>query len=320
MKTKTKIWLFSAAALVLAGLFLFGGVMMALGFNFAKLSTVKYETNEYEITDPYNDIRIEADTADILFLPSGDGKTTVVCHEEENQKHTVSVRDGVLSVKVNDTRAWYEHVGIRFGAPKVTVYLPAGAYGLLSLHVSTGDVVIPHEFSFGGVDVEASTGDVTLRASEAGEVRIKTTTGAIRAENIHAATLSLSVSTGSVTIDNATVTGSVNVQVTTGRTALTDLSCRRLYSEGSTGKITLTNTFARERIEIKRSTGDVTFGGCDATEISVRTTTGSVRGSLASPKDFDARSGTGRVRVPDTTTGGRCEIRVDTGDIHITLT
>jgi DUF4097 and DUF4098 domain-containing protein YvlB len=149
--------------------------------------------------------------------------------------------------------------------------------------------------------------------------KITTETGAIRVENVRAAVLSLSVSTGDVTVTDTAVSGPVTVKVSTGKTTLTNLSCRSLYSDGSTGKLTLENTFVRDKISIKRSTGDVLFSGCDATEIYVRTTTGSVRGSLASPKDFDAHSDTGRVRVPDTTTGGRCEIKADTGDIHITL-
>ena len=47
MKTGTKIWLIVAAALVLVGGGLFVVTMTMIGWDFSKLSTVKYETNKY---------------------------------------------------------------------------------------------------------------------------------------------------------------------------------------------------------------------------------------------------------------------------------
>ena len=48
MSRKTKIWLITAAALVLAGCLLFAGTMAAQNWDFSKLSTVTFETNTYE--------------------------------------------------------------------------------------------------------------------------------------------------------------------------------------------------------------------------------------------------------------------------------
>ena len=57
----------------------------------------------------------------------------------------------------------------------------------------------------------------------------------------------------------------------------------------------------------------------DAGEIFIKTTTGSVKGSLLSSKIFMARSDVGKITVPRTTTGGICEIETDTGTINITI-
>ncbi|MBR2023360.1 MAG: hypothetical protein IJ996_02435, partial [Clostridia bacterium] len=70
---------------------------------------------------------------------------------------------------------------------------------------------------------------------------------------------------------------------------------------------------------IERDTGGVQFTFCDAEEITVETDTGSVKGSLLSDKVFIAHSDTGRVIVPTTQTGGRCEINTDTGSIIIEI-
>ena len=76
---------------------------------------------------------------------------------------------------------------------------------------------------------------------------------------------------------------------------------------------------AAETFSIERNTGDVSFDGSDATEIFVKTTTGQVKGSLLTDKVFVAQTDTGHVDVPKTTTGGRCEITTDTGNVEIEL-
>ena len=68
-----------------------------------------------------------------------------------------------------------------------------------------------------------------------------------------------------------------------------------------------------------RSTGDVEFERCDAAELQIETDTGSVTGSLRSEKVFIAQSDSGRVKVPETASGGICRITTDTGRISIEI-
>ena len=70
MRTSTKIWLVAAILLILSGCMVFGGVMSMLGWNFEKLSTVKYESNEHTVTEPYRGISIRTVSADIVLVPS----------------------------------------------------------------------------------------------------------------------------------------------------------------------------------------------------------------------------------------------------------
>ena len=286
-----------------------------LQWDFTKLSTVKYESNDYEIGENYKNISIITDTADIVFAPSENAKTSVVCHEQKNVKHSVTVKDGTLVIALIDTRKWYEHIGINFGTPKITVSIPQGEYGTLSVKSSTGDVEIPKAFTFQSIDVSENTGNVTSYASALEVIKIKTSTGAIRVENASAGMLDLSVSTGKVTVSNVTCQGDVKINVSTGKTNLTDTTCKNVISSGDTGDLSLKNVIAAERFSVSRSTGDVKFSGCDAGELSVTTDTGDVTGSLLTDKVFITQTDTGRVDVPKTTTGGRCEIITDTGDI-----
>ena len=148
MSKSVKIWLIIAASLILIGSILFGGVMTMLNWNFGKLSTNKYEANHYEINEPYQNISIITDTADIVFVVSEDSKCHMGCYEQKSAKHSVTVKDGTLVIEIVDMRKWYEHIGINIGTPKIMVYLPEGEYGNLSISSDTGNVTIPEDFKF----------------------------------------------------------------------------------------------------------------------------------------------------------------------------
>jgi len=294
-----KIWLITAVALLLVGCMIFGGAMTVLKWDFTKLSTAKFEQNEYEITEAFQAISVDTDTADIVFLPSQDESCSVICYEQKNGKHSVAVKGDSLVIELVDTRKWYEHIGIGFGTPKITVYLPQAEYGALSVRSDTGDVEIPKNFRFESIDISEHTGDVRCGASASGTVRIKTTTGSICVQGIFAGALDLAVSTGKV--------------------HMSDVACQDLISSGSTGDITLKQVIAEGCLSVKRSTGDVRLEASDAAEILIETDTGDVEGSLLTDKVFITKTDTGRVSVPKSVTGGRCEITTDTGDIKISI-
>jgi len=320
MKKTTKIWLVIAASLVLLGSIVFVGVMSMLKWDFTKLSTGKYETNHYEINEDYKNISIVTDTADIVIIPSENLKTSVICHEPENMKHAVMLKDDTLVIEVIDTRKWYEYIGINFGGANITVYIPQEEYGWLSVRSDTGDVEISKDFTFESIDIQGSTGNVAKYASALKNVTIKLTTGNIGAESITVDELDLSVSTGGIRISNVTCQSDVKINVSTGKASLTNIACKNVISRGNTGDIFLKTVIAAEGFLIKRSTGDVKFDECDAAEIFVETDTGEVVGSLNTDKVFIAETSTGRIDVPNTTTGGRCEIITSTGNIKIDVT
>ena len=139
MKKSVKVWLIVAASLVLFGVLLFGGVMMSLNWDFLNLTTYKYETNEYAIAGEFKEIAINVDTADVEFLLSENGERRVVCYEYVNEKHTVTVENGILFISNIDNKKWYEHIHIGIHkSPQIKVYLPEGEYGSLNVAASTG--------------------------------------------------------------------------------------------------------------------------------------------------------------------------------------
>jgi DUF4097 and DUF4098 domain-containing protein YvlB len=279
MKKSTKIWLITATSLVALGCIMFSVAMTKIHWDFTKLSTVKYETNTYEVTDDFNSISMLTDTADILFVQSDDKICKVVCYEMSDMKHTTTVQNNTLTINVTDEREWYDHIGITLGSPKITVYLPKTEYDSLAIKEDTGDIEVPEVFKFKSIDIATSTGDIIIAG--------------------------------------VTCEGDIVINVSTGKANLTDIKCKSFISDGSTGDISLKNVIATEKFSIERSTGDVKFDACDATEIWVETDTGDVTGKLLSEKIFITETSTGDVNVPKSTNGGKCEITTSTGDIHI---
>jgi len=280
MNKKTKTSLISATCLVVIGCIIFAGVMSVLKWDFSKLSTVKYETNSYEITDNFKDISIISNTTDITLIPSEDEAISVVCREESKVKHLVEVKDNTLNIKVEDTRKWYEHIGLSFEIPKITVSIPKGEYGDLS---------------------------------------IKNSTGGIAVNNLSANSLNITNTTGKISLKGIDCQGDISVTVSTGKSELENVKCNNLTSNGTTGNATLKDVIAKGKFNIERSTGDVSFTKCDASEILIKTSTGNVKGSLLSDKVFIAKSSTGKIDVPRSTSGGICEVSTSTGNINITV-
>ena len=216
-----KIWLIIAVVLLICGIGLFTFAMQNLGWDYRELSTTKYESRTYDITEDFENIQIDISTADITFCLSKDGKCRVECQENEKFKSDVSVIDNTLTVKENENQKWYDHIGFNIGFAKISVYLPEKAYNSLDINASTSDILIKN--------------------------------------------------------------------------------------------------FAANTVKIKTSTGDIEFKGADAEELDIKTNTGDVFGTLLSDKTFVTETNTGTVKVPKSTSGGKCKIKTNTGDIKITI-
>lgn len=315
MGKATKLWVIMAAVFILLGCIIFGSVLIELNFDFTKLSTVKYEENAYTITDTIKNISINTNTADIIFKSANECK--VICYEETNAKHTVNVENNTLKISVNDQRKWYEMIGFSLSKPEITVYLPQNQYASLTINQSTGDMEIPQNLKFQIIDISASTGDVECSASVSDDLKIKLSTGDIELENISAKSIDLAVSTGEIDVDTVICEEDIKVTVSTGDVSLDNISCRNLISSGDTGDFELSNVIASEKFSLIRTTGDIELDRCDAAELYIKTDTGHVKGSLLGEKIFITHTDTGRVNVPKTVSGGKCEITTDTGDIKI---
>ncbi len=277
---KTKIWLIVATSLCVLGITIFVGAMTIMKWDFKKLSTTTYQTNEYQIEQEFKNITIITDTANIKIETLDIEQAKVTCFEEEKLFHSVNVENETLIIELKDNKKWYNHIGINFYTSKITLSLP--------------------NVNFENVNVKTSTGNISV-------------------ERLNSNSAEFSVTTGKVTVKNSNFTKLLNVKVSTGVTNLENITCKNLTTYGNTGDITLKNVIASEKFDIKRTTGDIKFDRSDSYEIKVSTNTGNVKGTLLSEKIFNVETDTGKKQVPNTTSGGICEITTNTGDVIITI-
>lgn len=311
----------TAVALLAVGLTLFTCAFAAAGFDLSKLSTEKYVTATYTLTDnqPFRRIHIRSTESDIEFKPSADGRFSVVCIEREKVTHEVSVNSGILNITDHDERAWYDHLTFSTKSLSMTVYLPEKTYDALSIDAGTGDVTIPADFIFGSLSIDLSTGDINCAAEVTDSVKINTGTGDVDYSAAAGGSLKIETNTGDILLDGV-IADSVDLSASTGDVSLKDAeTILGMAIETSTGNVTLKNTVACGILTVDTSTGDVRFENSDAASITVSTSTGDVTGTLRTPKVFYTDTSTGDVRLPDVRMGGKCEITTSTGDIEIAI-
>ena len=188
--------------------------------------------------------------------------------------------DGTLVIRPDRGRTRWSLFGFAFKSPKITVYLPAGQYELLKVDLGTGDMAADKALSFDRLDVELGTGDLTLDGVQAGAVVVRGGTGDIRISDMAAQNADLSLNTGRMVLVNLVCAGD-------------------LRAESKTGDIRLTSV--------------------DGSNLYLSTSTGDIEGSIRTEKVFSAHTSTGKVSVPATTAGGRCEAQTSTGDIRLTI-
>ena len=307
---------FKTFLLVLGGVTLVGGsALFAVGCKDIKNAG---KTREFDLSDKiFTSFEFDCDTSDIEFVPSTDMK--IVYKETEKIFHTEEVKDGTLIIKQTDDLKWYERVfTFDFSPKKATIYLPAGHFTYLKVDNDTGDLSIPHDFSFDAVDIKLSTGNVNLKSDVAGDAKITTSTGRVSLSDMSAKSLAVKRSTGDLNLNNVNVTEAISVEASTGEFNANEVRAASLKVNQSTGDVNLRDVKVTGALEIKCSTGDVNFDDIDFASGNIKTSTGDIKGTLATPKFVDASSDTGKVDVDsDRTVPQELIVKSDTGKIII---
>jgi len=217
--------------------------------------------------------------ADIKIYESNDNTVSVTAKEYKDITLEFNVINDALIIDIDDNRSWYESM-FNITSPYIKLYIPKVEYDSLTIKGDTFDTKIDGEFTFNKMNISTDTGDVSIKNVNIGDCNIKSKTGDISIYNSNFNVLNTIEDTGDITLSNTIV---INDYTHTG------------------------------------DTGDVLFKSFDAKNIYVTTDTGDVKGTILSNKIFFTQTDTGDEDVPETTTGGICKIKTDTGDIIIDI-
>ncbi len=293
-------------ALIVSSIFVvIGFALIIVGFAFADfdmsvLDCTAMINNTYIVNDPVVNVDIDKTDSDVRIALSEDGTCKIVCRERMKVPHKVTVEDGTLKVVQIDNRKWYDHIGIFWEMPEMTVYLPKAEYDTLHVDCSVGNVMLDDGSLFQNVNLNLDTGDLKL-------------------DNLNLKNLTLSGSTGNIRLNSATIEEKLEITKSTGKIELSNIQCQSLTVKSTTGKHILKNVVTSGDVKLETTTGNVSLENVDGASISIQTTTGNVTGTVLSEKIFQAESETGKVSVPQTKSGGICHIKTTTGRIQITI-
>lgn len=312
------IWIVVAVVLIITGAALCALSTVVLGFDPVNTSTVEYVENTYEVSGSFKNISIAVDTDDIEFQKSQDGKCSLVCIEVEDIRHEAKINGNTLEIKQFNEGSW-NFIGFNSQTPKMTVYLPENTYNDLDINVNTGDIIIPAGFTFEDLEIYGDTGDIMSECDVTGDTNAEITTGDISMIGITGDKISVSATTGDILLESINCSDA-QVKSDTGDVELGSvLISGDAEFESDTGMIRLSSVKVSGKLTANGDTNDVELSGCDAGEIYIETNTGSITGSLLSEKVFVTETNTGNIDVPETVSGGKCELITNTGDISIII-
>ena len=300
---------------VLTGIF---GVSF-LGFGLLNKNISRGEGKTFPVSGNFTEIDIKSQTANIRFYESKGKSAKIVWSGNPAMRFSVNSLGRVLKVTEKYKLPWFLRLRIITDRAEIGVYLPRAGYKELKLDSDSGSITVPAGFSFVNAEIGSDTGAVEFHADVSGHIKIHTDTGRISCSGMDAEKLEIHSDTGAVGVTDVNAAENFRAETDTGKIVLTNIRSGKLSAESDTGSLTLTNVIVNGSMELETDTGSISLEHCDAGKLEIESDTGSVNGTLLTDKNFIVKSGTGRIDVPQSDSGGECRIKTDTGSISIRI-
>lgn len=251
------------------------------------------------IEESFSSIIINADTIDINIYLSNDGSSKISYTTTDSYNIDFSVNNNTLEINQYDNKKLYELL-FNFSNLKLDLYLNIQTLDDLTIINSTGDINIVDELNFDNINITSSTGDTLIN-------------------DVTCNYLIYKGSTCDVKLENSNINNDLNIKTSTGEIILSNVMSNNAFFTSSTGDIILSNVLVDQSLNILGSTADVIFNEIDASNITVKLSTGDVEGVINTDKIFIVKTSSGKIKIPECTTGGICKITTSTGDINLKI-
>ncbi|MBQ3566086.1 MAG: DUF4097 family beta strand repeat protein [Oscillospiraceae bacterium] len=320
MKVSKKTIIIIAVILVIAGAVISSSVFMFSDFKYSDLSDSKSETNTHIINESFDNISVSSGAFDVNFFYSDDNECKVICKESDKIRHSVSVENNTLTIKEDETE-WFDHINFMvIEKYELNVYLPENVYETLDINCSSGDITVPGNFNFNkNADISVSSGDVNFDGHVKGNLEITATSGDIKITGAEANEITASVTSGDIRCVNVTAFNRLNTTATSGDITVKDSTMDYFYNSTTSGSTDLINTTVDYDINMESTSGDITLERCDADSLELSSTSGNIEGSLLSSKIFSVDTNSGDIDIPDSVSGGKCDVETTSGNIDFEI-
>ncbi len=314
MKISRIIMIFAAVALI--GL-LIAAAAFAAGGSFDPVTSPA----THNATSIYSSVSVSAASADIKLLPSESGDTYAVCDETDKIKYTLKVEDGVLKIEENDSRRWYDMIGIFIGSRKVTLYLPIGAYSDLTLASESGSIECREDgFSFKSAALSSLSGSIYFSADVSESVDASSSSGSIGISSATADSMLLRSSSGSIHITDSTAKGGISAASSSGSIGISSVTADSVLLESASGSIHITDSTAKGGISATSSSGSIGISSVTADSLLLESSSGSIRLTDSTAKGgISATSSSGSIGI-SSVTADSVLLKSSSGSIRLTDT
>lgn len=256
--------------------------------------------NTYPVEGSFSAISVTDYYADVQFRVSRDGTVSVVTRDAAEVNHTVEVVGNTLTISRPELTAGQRLFHHEDDDPEITVYLPAGNYGDLTVSTTSGDIEAVSQIGFASANLTTVSGDIELGGVVAGKVTCNTTSGDVELL--------------------CPTAGDVEINTTSGDAELTDCYIQSLNVVSVSGDADLERTVAAGAVTISTTSGDIDLERSDAASLTLSTVSGEVEGSLLTAKNFAVTSTMGRISAPAADpAAGPCTVTTTSGDIRLAV-
>ena len=302
-----------AALIIIAAALIIVGVVLIAG-SLSMRRDVKIKDYSFANAGIHS-LEIVSGSAEVKLVPVSDEVCRVQCTESAMLRNSVWLEEGTLHIERRRAGKWSLY-GIALKEDFIFVGLPAGDYESLWVESTSGGVSVPADFSFRSAIISATSGGVALSAQVTEELNIRTSSGGVALSDASPDSLFVQASSGGVAMIGMQP-GSGTLTLSSGGMRLSDVHFSGdLTAESSSGAIRLSDVTADGTMDLECTSGAIRLEDCDASELHLRCTSGSISGRLLTPKIYVASATSGSVRVPESGGDGVCEARTTSGSIR----
>lgn len=286
------------------GLIIFLIAFGVSGFNIYKLNTQpKLEKKEFVSSSEINSITID-DYFDVTIKKSPDNKMHVSYFENKKLYYKISSGKDIVFKKIYNSK-WYDgFFNFNYKHSPICVMLPDNFKGDIKIKTSNGNVK-SNDIKVNNLEISTSNGFINLNSIDSkGIIKVKT-------------------SNGKITFNNVNAKKDINCSTSSGQIELINLNSDNIIGNSSNGKITYSNLNANNTITAKSSNHDIHVAQINAKkEINLETLNGDISGIIiGNLPDFSIKSKTsnGKNNLPEKLASGSKKLNVKTSNGNINI-